>query len=160
MPEQLTKYWKYLFTKQLKAPLNSVPQGPWAAPPRQGQSQLISPSGNIGPAVFGSQSSTFSPSSFKSTSISSFPIPKACCSFFDLDELSPAWSPLSLSRPHNRSSSVGSFLAGFRIDLSICLELEGSRPQSSSSVSLDNDVPILSYVTKFTVGITSTDWFK
>ena len=31
------------YTKQLKAARNSSPQGPWAMPPRQGQSQLISP---------------------------------------------------------------------------------------------------------------------
>ena len=30
-------------TKQLNAALKSSPQGPWAIPPRQGQSQLISP---------------------------------------------------------------------------------------------------------------------
>ena len=32
-----------LYTKQLKASLNSGPQGPCAIPPKQGQSQLISP---------------------------------------------------------------------------------------------------------------------
>ena len=32
-----------LYTKQLKAALNSSPQGPCAIPPKQGQSQLISP---------------------------------------------------------------------------------------------------------------------
>lgn len=31
------------WTKQEKASLKASPQGPWAIPPRQGQSQLISP---------------------------------------------------------------------------------------------------------------------
>lgn len=31
------------YTKQLNAALNSSPHGPWAIPPRHGQSQLISP---------------------------------------------------------------------------------------------------------------------
>lgn len=50
------------YTKQLKAALNSSPQGPCAMPPRQGQSQLISPvSGLKAPCCEASSSSAPAP---------------------------------------------------------------------------------------------------
>lgn len=48
------------YTKQLNASLNSSPHGPWAIPPRHGQSQLISPVSGLKapswPASFSSSS--------------------------------------------------------------------------------------------------------
>lgn len=50
------------YTKQLKAALNSSPHGPYAMPPRQGQSQLISPvSGLKAPSVPACDSRSLNP---------------------------------------------------------------------------------------------------
>lgn len=59
------------YTKQENAALNSSPQGPWAMPPRHGQSQLISPVSGLNAADSGGSSESIPIWGFTSTAAGS-----------------------------------------------------------------------------------------
>lgn len=59
------------YTKQENAALNSSPQGPWAMPPRHGQSQLISPVSGLNAADSGGSSESIPTWGFISTAAAS-----------------------------------------------------------------------------------------
>lgn len=89
------------YTKQLNAALNSSPQGPCAMPPRQGQSQLISPVSGLNapsfPASCSNCSGDFSASvAVAATDLS--PCAVVGCAVAAFDACLAAFSSLAFSR--------------------------------------------------------------